>query len=515
MKTAMTAPLSIQFSAQPKAKYDTTIVFAVDGNTLTPAAAAVDKESGGLITAYLKRQRAFTGKKGQTLTLGAAPKQDFARMIVVGLGDVAELNVLGAETIGAKIHAALTAAGAETANILVDTGKSAKKGAATLDEATLAAHIAFGATLANYRFDQYRSKKKKGDDATAELSKLNFANAAKGAAKFASLEAIATGVHLARDLTNLPPNDLYPETYAKRIKAELSSLGVKVEILDEKRMATLGFGAHLAVGQGSLRPPRVVIMHWNGTATGAAKTSKKGDAPVALVGKGITFDTGGISIKPAASMDDMKMDMGGSAAVIGTIKALALRKARTNVVGIVALAENMPSDRAYRPGDIITSLSGKTIEVLNTDAEGRLVLCDSLTYIQRTHKPKLIIDLATLTGAIIVALGHDYCGAFVNNDDLWDKIDQAGKDTSEKYWRMPLDETYRKSMESRIADLKNLGDAARSGGACAAAGFLEAFIDDGTPWAHLDIAGTAMGSKGGTGFAVRTLERLIADHYEK
>ncbi len=514
MKTAMTAPLSIQFSAQPKAKYDSVVVFATQGNTLTPAAAAIDKESGGLIVAYLKRQKTFTGKKGQTLTLGASPKQDFARIIVAGLGDLAELNVLDAETVGSKLYAALIAAGAESANILTDAGKPLKKNAATLDEATLAAHIAFGISLATYRFDQYRSKKK-GADAAPELSKLNFANAAKGAAKFTALQAIATGVHLARDLTNLPPNDLYPETYAKRIKAELSPLGVKVEILDEKRMATLGFGAHLAVGQGSLRPPRVVILHWNGTTSGAAKTSKKGDAPVALVGKGITFDTGGISIKPAAGMDDMKMDMGGSAAVIGAIKALALRKAKTNVVGIVALAENMPSDRAYRPGDIITSLSGKTIEVLNTDAEGRLVLCDSLTYIQRTHKPKLIIDLATLTGAIIVALGHDYCGAFVNNDDLWDKIDQAGKDTAEKYWRMPLDETYRKSMESRVADLKNLGDASRSGGACAAAGFLEAFIDDGTPWAHLDIAGTAMGSKGGTGFAVRTLERLIADHYEK
>jgi leucyl aminopeptidase len=513
MKPAMTTPLSIQFSAQPKAKFDSVVVFATQGNVLTPAAAAIDKESGGLVTAYLKRQKIFTGKKGQSLTLGAAPKQDFARIIVMGLGEIAEFNVLDAESLGGKLHAALIAAGAESANILIDAGKPAKKGAAILDEATLAAHIAFGASLATYKFDTYRSKPKKGADAAPELSKLNFANAAKGAAKFSSLQAIATGVHLARDLTNLPPNDLYPDSYAKRIKAELSPLGVKVEILDEKRMATLGFGAHLAVGQGSLRPPRVVIMHWNGTSTGAAK-SKKSDAPVALVGKGITFDTGGISIKPAASMDDMKMDMGGSAAVIGTLKALALRKAKTNVVGIVALAENMPSDRAYRPGDIIKSLSGKTIEVLNTDAEGRLVLCDSLTYIQRTHKPKLIIDLATLTGAIIVALGHDYCGAFANNDDLWDKIDQAGKDTAEKYWRMPLDESFRKSMESRIADLKNLGDASRSGGACAAAGFLEAFIENDTPWAHLDIAGTAMGSKGGTGFAVRTLERLIADHYE-
>jgi leucyl aminopeptidase len=502
----MTA-FSINFSTKPKAKYDTTIAFVTKGNTLTASAAALDKESGGLISAYLKRQKAFTGKQGQTLSLAAAPKQAFARIILVGLGDLTALNSLDAESVGSKIFAALSAAGAEQANILVDEGKSGK----TLDAATLSAHLGLGALLSSYKFDQYRSKKK-STDPKVELTKINLVtkSAAKAETKFTPLQALATGVHLARDLANLPPNDLYPESYAKRIKAELLPLGVKIDILDERKMKQLGFGAHLAVGQGSIRPSRVVVMHWNGLPAG-----KKSEAPVAFVGKGITFDTGGISIKPAAGMDEMKMDMGGSAAVVGAMKALALRKAKANVVGIVALAENMPSDRAYRPGDIITSMSGKTIEVLNTDAEGRLVLCDSLTYTQRTHKPRLIIDLATLTGAIIVALGHDYCGAFVNDNKLWDQLDQAGKDSGEKLWRMPLDESFRKSMESRVADLKNIADSSRSGGACAAAGFLEVFIDDGTPWAHLDIAGTAMSSKGGTGFAVRTLERLIADHYEK
>ena len=503
----MTTTLSLSFSAKPKAKCDTAIVFVTKGNVLTASAATLDKESGGLIAAYLKRQKAFTGKQGQSLSLAAAPKQAFARIILIGLGDLAALNSLDAEAIGGKIFAALSAAGAEQANILVDEGKTGK----TLDAAALAAHLGLGLQLAAYRFDQYRSKKKSADP-KVELTKINIVSksAAKAEGKFAPLQALATGVHLARDLANLPPNDLYPESYAKRIKSELLPLGVKIDILDERKMKQLGFGAHLAVGQGSVRPPCVVVMHWNGLPAG-----KKSEAPIAFVGKGITFDTGGISIKPAAGMDEMKMDMGGSAAVIGAFKALALRKAKANVVGIVALAENMPSDRAYRPGDIVTSLSGKTIEVLNTDAEGRLVLCDSLTYIQRTHKPRAIIDLATLTGAIIVALGHEYCGAFVNDNKLWEQLEQSGKDSGEKLWRMPLDESFRKSMESRVADLKNIADTSRSGGACTAAGFLESFIDDNTPWAHLDIAGTAMSSKGGTGFAVRTLERLIADHYEK
>ncbi len=499
--------LAISFSAKSKAKFDTTLVFVTKGNVLTPSADALDKESGGLIAAYLKRQKAFTGKPGQSLSLAAQPKQDFARIVLIGLGENSELTPVLAETIGGKIFAALNAAGAENVNILLDEPKGAK----TIDAATLGGHLMLGATLAAYVFDQYRSKKKDAEPAP-KLGKINIV--AKTAAKIESvykpLAAIGTGISLARDLTNLPPNDLYPDSYAQRIKAELAPLGVKVEIFDEKKLAQLGFGAHLAVGQGSARPPRLVIMHWNGTGS-----TKKSDAPVAFVGKGITFDTGGISLKPGAGMDEMKMDMGGSAAVVGAMKTLATRKAKSNVIGIVALAENMPSDRAYRPGDIITSLSGKTVEILNTDAEGRLVLCDSLTYVQQTYKPRFIIDLATLTGAIIVALGHEYCGSFVNDDDLWDQINGSGKAVGEKYWRMPLDETYRKDVESKVADLRNIGSQGKAG-SCTAAAFLEHFIEGDTPWAHLDIAGTAMSSaKGGTGFAVRTLDRLIADHYEK
>ena len=283
-------------------------------------------------------------------------------------------------------------------------------------------------------------------------------------------------------------------------------------------MAKLGMEAILAVGKGSERQPRMVIMHWNGLY--GSKTKDK-DAPFALVGKGVTFDTGGISIKPGANMDEMKMDMGGSAAVVGTMKSLALRKAKANVVGIVGLAENMPSHNAYRPGDIIGSLSGKTIEVLNTDAEGRLVLADCLTHIQQKFKPRAIIDLATLTGAMMVALGQEYCGTFVNNDDLWKDMETASAQTGEKLWRMPLDEVWKEAMVSNVADLQNLGKTGRYGGACTAAGFLEHFIENDTPWAHMDIAGTAWRKtdqptvpKYGSGFGVRVLNQLIAENYE-
>jgi leucyl aminopeptidase len=489
----MAPTLSISFSlSAPKGKADTAIAFAASGNKLTASAEKLDKESGGLISTYLKRQKAFTAKKGQTLTIPATAKQGLTRIILCGLEKIDNLTPQDIESVGKKLYAALQVAEAKTITVYIDN-------------AGLAADMAYGLMLASYSFEKYRSKK------TENLpAKIAFVckDADKALKLFKTYEAARTGVFLAKDLANLPPNDLYPESYAKIIQKELSSLGVKVTVLDEKQMKAKGFGAHLAVGQGSARPPRVVIMEWKGLGQ-----KKQKGGPVAFVGKGITFDTGGISIKPASGMDEMKMDMGGSAAVVGAMKSLALRKAKSHVVGIVAIAENMPSDRAYRPGDIVTSLSGKTIEVLNTDAEGRLVLCDSLTYVQKNYKPQIIIDLATLTGAIVVALGAEYCGSFVNDDDLWSKIEQAGKDTGEKFWRMPLDEAYRKDMESKIADLRNIGTPGKAG-SCTAAGFLEQFIENKTPWAHLDIAGTGMSSKGGTGFGVRTLDRLIADHYE-
>ena len=500
----MFKPPVISFSTKSAIKHDTAVAFVSTGNKLMDAAEKLDRETDGQISAYLKRQKTFTGKMGQVLVLPGPAKGSIARIALLGIGDGAK-TTHDADTMGTKLFASLYAAGAENVVVHADTVK--KSG--VIDGADTIAHLAMGMSLKSYRFDQYRSKKK-STDTKPDLTKVVFVAAAstKASKTFKHLKAVSDGVFLSKDLVNTPPNDLYPDSYAKRIRAELAPLGVKVQIMDEKTLKTKGFGAHLAVGQGSIRPPRLVVMHWNGLG------EKSKEKPIAFVGKGITFDTGGISIKPAGGMDEMKMDMAGSAAVVGAMKALALRKAKAHVVGVVALAENMPGHNAYRPGDILKSLSGKTIEVLNTDAEGRLVLCDSLTYVQKTYKPKLVIDLATLTGAIIVSLGNEFCGSFVNDDKLWSAIDAAGKDVGEKFWRMPLDDAYRKDVESKVADLRNIGSPGK-GGSCTAAAFLEAFIDDKMPWAHLDIAGTGMSSAGATGFGVRTLDRLISTHHEK
>jgi leucyl aminopeptidase len=322
-------------------------------------------------------------------------------------------------------------------------------------------------------------------------------------------EAIAAGVELARDLVNEPPNVLYPEEFADRAE-KLGKLGVEIEILDEKQLGKIGMRALLGVGQGSRRESRVVVMRWNGGA--------KGEKPVAFVGKGVTFDTGGISIKPAGGMEDMKGDMAGAACVTGLMHALAARKAKVNAVGVIGLVENMPDGNAQRPGDIVTSLSGQTIEIINTDAEGRLVLADVLWYTQERFEPAFMVNLATLTGAILVALGQENAGLFSNDDTLAERLAAAGKATGETVWRMPLSAAYDKMIDSKFADMKN--SAGRHGGSITAAQFLQRHVDD-TPWAHLDIAGTGMGSPSseinrswGSGWGVRLLDRLVADHYE-
>jgi leucyl aminopeptidase len=321
---------------------------------------------------------------------------------------------------------------------------------------------------------------------------------------------LAAGVHLARDLVNEPANILTPAEFARRVAA-VKNLGVKVEILTPRELKKLGMGALLGVAQGSANEPRLVVMQWLG--------GKKGERPLAFIGKGVTFDTGGISMKPASGMEDMKGDMGGAACVSGLMHALAARKARINAVGIIGLVENMPSGNAQRPGDVVTSMSGKTIAVLNTDAEGRLVLADALWYAQKRFKPKFMIDLATLTGAIMIALGKEHAGLFSNNDELANRLLQAGLDTGEKVWRMPLAPEYDRLIDSDIADVKNIGG--RNAGSITAAQFLQRFVN-GVPWAHLDVAGTAMDSSKtainqswGSGWGVRLLNRLVADHYER
>jgi len=370
--------------------------------------------------------------------------------------------------------------------------------------------LAYGANLRSYRFDKYKTQLK--DDAKPSVKTMKVLSRATGAARkaYAPLAKIADGVALTRDLVSEPPNVLYPESLAIRCK-ELSRLGVKVQILGEAQMKRLGMGALLGVGQGSIRESKMVVMQWNG---GAAK-----DQPVAFVGKGVTFDTGGISLKPGAGMEDMKWDMGGSGVVIGLMKALAGRKAKANVVGVVGLVENMPDGNAQRPGDIVTTMSGQTIEILNTDAEGRLVLADALHYTIDRFAPKFVVNLATLTGAIIISLGSEYAGMFSNNDQLCDRLSSAGEQVSEKVWRMPMGDAYDKMINSDIADMKNIGG--RWGGSITAAQFLQRFVKDGVKWAHLDIAGVTCSNKevptvpkGGTGFGVRLLDRLVSENYE-
>jgi leucyl aminopeptidase len=376
-----------------------------------------------------------------------------------------------------------------------------------------AADFALGMKLRAYRFDRYKTRKKDDDDKEkAPQADVSLAVASSGAARKAWVEreAIADGVIHARDLVNEPPNVLFPVEFARRA-AQLKKLGVGVDVLDVKAMQKLGMGALLGVGQGSAHESRMVIMRWNG--------GKKSEQPLAIIGKGVCFDTGGISIKPAASMEDMKGDMAGAACVVGLMHALASRKAKVNVVGAIGLVENMPSGTAQRPGDIVKSMSGQTIEIINTDAEGRLVLADVLWYVKDRFKPKFMIDLATLTGAILIALGQEYAGLFSNDDKLSKRLIETGEETGERVWRMPIGPEFDKMIDSKFADMKNTGS--RYGGSTTAAQFLQRFVDK-TPWAHLDIAGTGMGVPGsdinqswGPGWGVRLLDRLIAEHYEK
>ena len=501
--------IQISFSSKFPAKTDALVLPVFEGDKTISADSDMPKSIQDFVTSAFKNAQGFSGKKGESLTTSLPGKSDYTLAVLVGCGKPADLTEQSAEIIGGHAYAALKKTKVKKACLSGTLFEAQKKKVKKTTPETALAHIGVGLRLASYRFEQYKTKTEKNK--TLQSVTLSAAYASKAKKLWQAQNPAIDGVFLARDLVNEPPNTLYPDAYAKRIKKELTPLGIKVEILDDKKMKSLGMGAILAVGQGSARKPRMVIMQWNGAGKSGKKTQ-----PIGFVGKGVTFDTGGISIKPAGGMDEMKMDMGGSAAVCGAMKAAALGKAKEHVVGIIGLAENMPSDNAYRPGDIIKSYAGKTVEVLNTDAEGRLVLADALTYIQKKYKPRMIVDLATLTGAMMVALGHEYCGTFANDDDLWSKMERASEETGEKLWRMPLDEVWKKEMESDVADLRNLGAVSRFAGACTAAGFLEHFIENDTPWAHMDIAGTAWrkstkptSPKYGTGFGVRVLNHLI------
>ncbi|MEO1250396.1 MAG: leucyl aminopeptidase [Pseudomonadota bacterium] len=497
--------MKISFAGSPKVSDSILVLSVAKGANLGPHASKIDETLGGAIAQAIKVDESFDGSSEQVISVVAPADAKLSKVFVLGLGDPAKLTEQRAVNAGGSLCANLNGAKVKGASVQLDLPEGSD-----ISVELLNANVAFGALLRSYSFDLYKTSKSKDNSKPSRVERLTMASEKATAARkqFGSLQPVAEGVFLARDLVSEPPNVLHPESYAERCK-ELTKLGVEVTILDEKKMAKLGMNALLAVGMASDKGSRLVVMRWKGAK------NPKGVGPIAFVGKGVTFDTGGISLKPAAGMWDMKFDMGGAAAVTGAIAALAGRKAKADVVGIIGLVENMPAGNAQRPGDVVTSAAGKTIEVLNTDAEGRLVLADALWYAQSKYKPRLIVDLATLTGAMMVALGHEMAGLFSNDDDLSDKLLEAGLATDELVWRMPLAKSYDRMINSNIADVKNIG-AGRWAGSIVAAQFLQRFVENGTPWAHLDIAGTAWSEKtrsttpkGAVGWGVRLLSDLV------
>ncbi len=477
------------------------VVFCEEGLKFGSPTQKALKPTGDLVSRAAAADR-FKGKNGTALDIIAPPGLAVSRLVVVGAGKARDLKPPNFVKLGGVAMGKVPAAAAQ-ATIIADLPGSIRP--------DRVADLALGVRLRAYAFERYKTKRKEDEESAKEV-KVTITVAAVGAAQkaFSPREAVANGVTLARDLVNEPANVLFPEEFARRA-GHLKKLGVAVEVFDVAAMKKLGMNALLGVGQGSEHESRMVIMRWNG--------GRRDEKPLAFIGKGVCFDTGGISIKPAAGMEDMKGDMAGAACVVGLLQALAARKAKVNVVGAIGIVENMPDGKAQRPGDIVTTMSGQTIEIINTDAEGRLVLADVLHYVNKRFKPKFMLDLATLTGAIIVALGQEYAGMFSNDDKLVERLVKAGEATGERVWRMPLGPEYDKMIDSKFADMKNTGG--RYGGSITAAQVLQRFVDK-TPWVHLDIAGTAMSSpqteinkSWGSGFGVRLLDRLVADYYER
>ena len=482
------------------------LVFLVGGSgDLAPSAKAVDKATKGALSRAIEA-RSFSGKKGETLAVHAPQGREKLSIVLVGTGAAVDLDALKAQEIGAQIYKAISGLSVNSATVVAELARSGR-----VRGADLAAALAAGARMRSYRYDKYLTKTGSKPQAKGPGQlKLMVKGAAAARRQYSDFAPIADGVDFARDLVSEPSNVKSPKWMASQCR-KLTKLGVKVEVLGEAKMKKLGMNALLAVGQGSAQESQLVIMRWDG--------GSKDDKTVSLIGKGVTFDTGGISIKPSGGMEDMIWDMGGAGTVIGAMHAIAGRKAKANVIGVVGLVENMPDGKAQRPGDIVTSMSGQTIEVINTDAEGRLVLADAFTYTLKRFKPDVMVDFATLTGAIMVALGREYAGLYANDDDLADKIIQAGKTVGEKIWHMPLDDAYDKQINTPRADMKNVGP--RWGGSITAAQFLQRFTED-VIWAHMDIAGVAWSdkelplmAKGAAGFAVRAMDQFVRDNYEK
>ncbi|MBO6638315.1 MAG: leucyl aminopeptidase [Roseitalea sp.] len=486
---------TITISKPAAIKKGAALLVAPEGVDIAELAGELDGEG---VVARAAELSEFTGKSKAVLDVLAPAGSPASRIVIVGAGKPEGASEADWIALGGAARGAL----AKETLVTLIAGEAMDAAAITC--------FAQGYLLRAYAFDKYKTVKN-GQNGKPKAQKLVIQAAGTAAAKAAwrDAEAVARGVMLARDLVNEPANILGTEEFAARGEA-LEALGVETEVLDERKMKKLGMGALLGVAQGSARPPRMLIMKWNG---GKAK-----DKPIAFIGKGVVFDTGGISIKPAGGMEDMKGDMGGAAAVVGLMHALAARKAAVNAVGIIGLVENMPDGNAQRPGDVVTSMSGQTIEVINTDAEGRLVLADALTYCNQTFEPTAMIDLATLTGAVMVALGQHHAGLFSNDDEVAAGLTRAGEQSGEKVWRLPLGPDYDKMIDSKFADMKNVGG--RYAGSITAAQFLKRFVGE-TPWAHLDVAGTAMSSPSsdfnrswGSGYGVRLLDRWVRDSFE-
>ncbi len=494
--------MKIAFTVAPETPPHAHAVLAGPDHALSPAAQGLDSSSGGQLLRAMTAAR-FEGDAASIVELFAPVSSTATRLLIVGHGDLSKADALTFEKIGGAIAAKLLTSG--EAQVTVDmTGLDA-----AIPAAEAAAHLAHGAALRSWRFDKYHTTLKTKQKPT--LGSLVIAGVAGAEAAYDRLAAIRAGVERARTLVSEPANVIYPESFVASAQ-DLTDLGIELTVLGEPEMEKLGMGALLGVSQGSARPARLMAMRWNGTGDANAK-------PVVLVGKGVTFDTGGISLKPPAGMEDMKWDMGGAGAVTGAMHALAARKAKAHVIGVVGLVENMPDGNAQRPGDVVTSMNGQTIEVINTDAEGRLVLCDAIWWAQEQYSPEIVVDLATLTGAMIISLGHEYGGLFANDDGLAAQLIAAGEATGDRLWRMPLGDAYDKLIDSPIADIKNIGP--REGGSITAAHFIKRFVKPGVKWAHLDIAGMVwaakdgtLWAKGATGYGVRLLDRFIADNFE-
>jgi leucyl aminopeptidase len=442
----------------------------------------------------------FKGRPGQVFDGFAERGGEIVRVVLTGAGEKGEEGrAANLEKAGAALAAKYLRSGAESIALEAD-GLSAEE----------VACVVMGLRLRSWRYDTYRTRLK--DEQKATLAKIVVVGAPEGSdAAWTDASALAEGVELTRELVTEPANVIYPGSFIERVRGPMEAAGLELTVLGVEEMTALGMGALLGVGQGSDRPSRLLAVKWNGGENGAR--------PMAFVGKGVTFDTGGISIKPGPGMGDMKWDMGGAGAVAGAMLALARRKAKANVVGVMGLVENMPDGKAMRPGDVLTTMSGQTVEVLNTDAEGRLVLCDALTWVQKEHDPIAIVDFATLTGAMVISLGFEHGGVFANDDAIADALLTAGRETGDKLWRMPLAPAYDKLIDSPIADMQNIGP--REGGSITAAQFLQRFIDKGRPWAHCDIAGMvwsakpgATWDKGATGYGVRLIDRYVRDVLE-